>query len=810
VLCSSVTAELLGGTELVDLGEHRLRDLSARQRVFQVGAGRFPPLRSLDAFPGNLPLQVSSFIGRDAELARADQALDEARVVTLTGVGGVGKTRLALQVAALVLPRFRDGAWLVELATVRDRTGVVTAVATGLEVSAHGGRSLEESLVEFLRTKRLLLVLDNAEHLLEAVAELVERLGRTCAGLVVLVTSREGLALAGERVLPVPSLAVPPPGTRPLAAAGADAVRLFVERAGAADPDFALTEGNTAAVVEVCRRLDGVPLAIELAAARVSAMTPAELATGLDRRFATLAGGRRRAVPRHQTLRAAIDWSYELLTDAERRLLARLAVFAGGWTRAAAEAVCAGPPMAAGQVFEGLAGLVDKSLVVAERQGAETRYRLLETILEYGEGKLAELGETEAVRAAHAEYFCALTRRLHDQLFGPEQVTAAYRLVADWDNLLAAMHHALDTGDVDLALRIASQWPPVHLQVGQRLVLPVEAALELTGARDHSLYASGLVLAATMAAFRGDVDQADAWVEEALAALPWRGHDPLVEASLAQIRAALASARGAFAEAARLLAEGAELARSSHAIGSTHAASFMLSSAAMAHMMAGDAEAGEPLAREAVALARQGGAPSQIARGLEALAGALAGSDPARAKAALDESLKLQERLDFNAAGPVESALIAARMADWPLVLRLGLDKLRRQHSSADMLYFPGLLNVIARALASSDTEAAAVLQGAARRVITTTIRGSAPSQVIGVDPTSSLDRAAGPASFIADLRRQTTTIIRETIGDEPLRQLRAEGEAMDADQAARYAAAAIERNLNTLEPEPQMPGAPV
>jgi predicted ATPase len=272
-------------------------------------------------------LQVSSFIGRDTELARTDKALHEARAVTLTGVGGVGKTRLALQAAAVALPRFPGGAWLVELAGVRDPAGVANAVATTLDVSARGGKSVDEALVDFLRLKRLLLLLDNAEHLLEAVAELVDVLERSCPGLVVLVTSREGLALEGERVLPVPALAAPP-GTPVEAAAAADAVRLFTERAQAVDPEFGLSEANVAPVVELCRRLDGVPLAIELAAARITAMTPAELARGLDRRFAMLAGGRRRAVQGHQTLRAAIDWSYELLTVAERRLLARLAVFA--------------------------------------------------------------------------------------------------------------------------------------------------------------------------------------------------------------------------------------------------------------------------------------------------------------------------------------------------------------------------------------------------------------------------------------------------------------------------------------------------
>jgi predicted ATPase len=373
----------------------------------------------------------------------------------------------------------------------------VNAVSAALQVSARAGRSLEESLVEFLRAKRLLLVLDNAEHLLDPVAALAELLERTCSELLVLVTSREGLGLAGEQVLPVPSLAAPPLGTPTEAAVAVDAVRLFVERAQAADPDFALAEANTPAVVEVCRRLDGLPLAIEVAAARVSMMTPTELARGLDRRFAILTGGRRRAVPRHQTLRAAIDWSYELLTGAEQRLLARLAVFVGGWSRSAAEVVCGKPPLPSELVFDALAGLVAKSLVVAQRDGTETRYRLLETISEYTEERLADLGETDLVRAAHADYFCASAGRLRDQLFGSEQVTVARHLVADYDNLLAAMHHALDTEDVDLALRMASHWPPPYLQVGHRLVLPVEVALELPGAEDHPLYASGLVLAAT-------------------------------------------------------------------------------------------------------------------------------------------------------------------------------------------------------------------------------------------------------------------------------------------------------------------------
>jgi hypothetical protein len=297
VLCSSATAELLGDdVVLVDLGEHRLRDLDRSIHVFQLGAERFPPLRSLASFLGNLPLQVSSFVGRERELARGIEALRSSRVVTL---GGVGKTRLALQLAAEVLPRFRDGAWLVELDAVRDPDRVADAVAEVFGATPRGSESADDVVIEFLRTKQMLLVLDNCEHLLDVVAGLVDKIERSCAAVVVLATTREGLALVGEQILAVPSLAVPEMDTDFELVARCDAVTLFVDRARRVDADFALSADNCATVAQVCMRLDGVPLAIELAASRVNATTPSELASSLDRRFETLAGGRRGAVQRH-------------------------------------------------------------------------------------------------------------------------------------------------------------------------------------------------------------------------------------------------------------------------------------------------------------------------------------------------------------------------------------------------------------------------------------------------------------------------------------------------------------------------------
>ncbi len=468
VVISGATEPLVRGSlpeevAPVDLGEHRLRDLSEPVRVFQVThpelAADFAPLRSLDSYLGNLPLQVSSFVGRERELARGTEALRTSRMVTLTGVGGVGKTRLAVQLAAEVLSGFKDGAWLVELAPVRDPDGVAEAVASVFGVGPRAGQSIEDALVEFFATKQLLLVLDNCEHLLDVVGDLVERMERSCASLVVLATSREGLGLDGEQNLAVPSLGSPSADADLDEIVRADAVALFIERSQRVDSDFGLTTENASAVVQICRRLDGIPLALELAAAQVRAMTPSELLSGLDHRFETLSGGRRRAIERHQTLRAAFDWSYDLLSAPERRLLARLSVFAGGCTRESAEAVCAGDPIEATKVFRLLSGLVERSLVVAERDGPDTRYRLLEMIREYAEERLAEAGETMAVRQRHAEHYVDLMATLVTESEGPDQIKATRRAGMEQENLTAAMAHAVDVGDVDLALRgLTASW----------------------------------------------------------------------------------------------------------------------------------------------------------------------------------------------------------------------------------------------------------------------------------------------------------------------------------------------------------------
>jgi predicted ATPase/class 3 adenylate cyclase len=413
VLCSQAMADLVRGhlaegVMLIDLGDHRLRDLSQPIRVYQVGHPKlpslFPSIRSVDAFPGNLPLQMSSFIGREEELQLVGKTLGEHRVVTLTGVGGVGKTRLALQAAAELLPSFEDGIWLIALAPVRDPEGLAETVAGVFRVTARPGLSVEESLALFLRDQRLLLVLDNCEHLLRRVASLVARIEEACPGVRVLATSREGLGLRGEQILVVPSLALPGEGSNLENLMGSEAVQLFIDRARLVKATFALDAPNAEGVRQICTRLDGLPLAIELAAARIPAMNPTELSRRLDQRFRLLTGGDRVAVERHQTLRAAIDWSYDLCTEAERRLLPRLSVFSGGATLEAVEAVCAAAPVEVDEILDLMSSLVARSLVVADDSGLDTRYRLLETIRQYGVDRLAEAGESEAVRALHADY----------------------------------------------------------------------------------------------------------------------------------------------------------------------------------------------------------------------------------------------------------------------------------------------------------------------------------------------------------------------------------------------------------------------
>ena len=460
VVLTGATAELIADAlpaeaALHDLGEHRLRDLARPVRVFQLGhpdlPAEFPPLRTLDALPHNLPLQLTSFVGREREQADVRRLLDATRLLTLTGPGGTGKTRLALQVAADALEAHPDGVWLAELGALADPALVPQAVAAAVGVREEPGRPLVATLTDALRPKRLLLVLDNCEHLLDACARLADALLRACPHATVLATSREALGIAGETAWRVPSLSLPAPRDAepplpPEALTRYEAVRLFVDRAVAAQPAFRVTAQNAPAVVQVCRRLDGIPLALELAAARVRVLPPVQLLGRLEDRFRLLTGGSRTALERHQTLQATVDWSYDLLSAQEQTLFDRLSVFAGGWTLEAAEHVCASGGVDEDDVLDLLTRLVDKSLVLAEEAaGGVARYRLLETLRQYGQHKLAAAGAAAPLRGRHAGVYLALAEALapdlprHIHSSSPASLDALDRLEAEHDNLRAAL-----------------------------------------------------------------------------------------------------------------------------------------------------------------------------------------------------------------------------------------------------------------------------------------------------------------------------------------------------------------------------------
>ena len=389
-------------TWLADLGMHELRDLPRPERVTQLChadlRNEFPPLRaSKSADTQNLPVQLTSFVGRVAQITEIRNLLADNRLVTLTGAGGAGKTRLAIQIAAEVAPDFRDGVSYVDLAPITHAVVVPVAVARALGLPDQPGRSTIETLVRFVGDRQMLMVLDNCEHLLDAIASLAAELLAACPGLRLLATSREPASVPGEVTFLVPSLSL-----------ADEALELFTDRARRVRPDFTVTGDNATTVTEICRRLDGMPLAIELAAARVRALSLDEIVGSLHDRFRLLTGGARTAVRRQQTLRASVDWSHALLTEPERILFRRLAVFLGGFDLDAAQAVAGDGEVERYQILDQLALLVDKSLVVAENTSGRTRYRFLETVRQYAQEKLGESGEAEAVRSRHRDHYTAM------------------------------------------------------------------------------------------------------------------------------------------------------------------------------------------------------------------------------------------------------------------------------------------------------------------------------------------------------------------------------------------------------------------
>jgi predicted ATPase len=467
ILVSQTTADLVQpNASLIDLGPHRLKDLGEPQRLYQVSADGlerdFPKLRSLDAFTHSLPLQRSAFIGREREIAEIRALVETNRIVTLTGVGGCGKTRLALQAGAEELERFTDGVFFVNLAPIsdpelveREIAGSVDAPVGGAMPGLAGGdvRPIDEILLGYLASRACLLVLDNCEHLIDASADIADRILARCPQVSILATSREGLRLEGEQSWTVPSLSVPSEGTD---AQDSESVSLFKSRAKAVRPGFDLTPENIEAVVEICRRLDGIPLAIEFAAARVTHLSPRQIAERLDDRFRLLTGGQRR-VQRQQTLQAALDWSFELLDEDERVLLRRLSVFAGDFGIEAAEGICADEPLDISRVTDLLGSLVSKSLVDTELKDQEVRYKLLETVRAYAAEQLAHAQEAERLRVRHRDWYLEwLCSVPWDETFA--SLPFALRTWREEANLGAAIEWSVAEDRPDLVARMTRRW----------------------------------------------------------------------------------------------------------------------------------------------------------------------------------------------------------------------------------------------------------------------------------------------------------------------------------------------------------------
>jgi predicted ATPase/class 3 adenylate cyclase len=476
ILASGTAADLLHGElpatcSLRDLGEHRLKDLVEPEHVWQLTkpglAESFPPLRSLESLPHNLPRQLTPLIGREAVIVKIEPLVLERPLVTLVGTGGIGKTRVALQVGADLLDGSGDGVWLVELATLTDASSVVNTIASTFALREQGERPMLDVLLQYLKPRHLLLILDTCEHLIEEMARVADAILRAAPKVRLLATSREPLRIEGEYVYRLPSLGVPPESASLTAedALRCEAVALFAERATASDANFNLTDETAPIVAEICRRLDGIALAIELAAARVKVLPPRQLAQKLDERFRVLTGGRRTALPRQQTMRALIDWSYDLLSEQEQKLFRRVAIFAGGWTLEAAEAVVTDDTLDALDITDLISSLVEKSLVVAEAQEIP-RYRLLESTRAFALEKLEQSGEREALARRHAQWAADLADRAPEVT--KSTPTSQYRaeFLPEFENARSSIEWALAHDEVVIAARIAVGFSRLYRHLG--------------------------------------------------------------------------------------------------------------------------------------------------------------------------------------------------------------------------------------------------------------------------------------------------------------------------------------------------------
>lgn len=825
--------------------------LTAEQREqFRAAVSRrrgaaIPPARP-DFAHSNLPRQTTSFVGREQEQATVLRLLESSRLLTLTGTGGVGKTRLAMHVATGLLDRYPDGVWLVELAALpaagiprgEESTGtppskgsaqtgndpalVPQAAALALGITEQPGRSLLDLLADTLRDKRLLLILDNCEHLREAAGELAEALLRAGPGICLLATSREALGIVGETVWWVPSLAIPdpasatngPPRYTAQGALRAGSVQLFCDRAAAAHAAFLLTDTNVAAVAAICRRLDGIPLAIELAAARARILTAEQIAARLDARFRLLTRGREDALPRQQALRATLDWSYDLLTGPERLLLQRLSVFAGGCEIEAAESVCAGDGVGRDGLFDLLTSLIEKSLLVVEYRGDSARYRLLETVRQYAGEKLAQSGEADAVQRGQRAWALELAEQAATRLHGPEQVSWLERLDAEHDNLRAVLQWALDNDQVTPGLRLAGLladfWRVRGYLSEARQWLERLLAGAATAPAD--VRAAALYAAAIIGSLQGDYSAAQRFAESCLALRRQAGDDRgsamalhqlgvVVEGRLPGTAAAAAAPyyeqslsiartlgdpslirpplynlgsielnQGEYTRAEERFREALDLARD---MGDSGGAASNLTALGFCARLTGALHQARPHFEEALRLRRQLGDRPGIANTLRLLADLETASGElhaARAHAA--EALSITQEIG-HAWGIVSAydvlTMVARKQGDFPAAYGFARAALRASRDLGDRKRIRAALWEYA---------AVAAVAGGARRAV----RIYAASDALG----ESLGVTFGP-DFVGEME-DTLAALRDTLGDEAFSAAWAEGTGMSPDQAVAHA----------------------
>ncbi len=642
----------------------------------------------------NLPYQLTSFVGRQQEIAQLEELVTTNRLVTLTGAGGAGKTRLAIEVASRLTDAFADGVWLVELAALSDQRLVPQALAKALEVKEQPARPLIETLGDYLASKKLLLVLDNVEHLLEGCAHLVDEIARHSPDITVLVTSRERLGMTGELTYRVPSLTVPETnGTLPPETAlRYEGVRLFVDRAKLVRPDFDLTTENAYSVASICARLDGMPLAIELAAPRLRSMSVEELSQRLDQRFALLTDGSRAALPRHRTLRSMLDWSYDLLSERDQALLRGAAVFAGGWTLVSAEQVCARYEIDASDVIEQLTSLVDKSLVLTDEQAGATRYRMLETVRQYALDRLREHDEEAQWRARHLACFLSLAEKFSVEIDGPQQQSWLARVASEHDNLRAALAWSAETSPIE-GLRLANALPAFwhvrgHLAEGRQYLARLLDAVPIDAVPRER--ARGLHAAALLAIQHSDYAAAKGLLRESLA-LCREINDPNRAARVLGGLTWLSNEQGLYPEAEALARESVECAQ---AIGDRRLLFANLGNLAVALHARGQWAEAREFHEQALGVARQLGTPWEIGCALNTI-GREELEEGRRdvAREHLAEAIRLLQGLNnpsgvaesldvFAAVAAAESPLRAVRLWAAAEALRQEIGNARSVHES--------------------------------------------------------------------------------------------------------------------------------